>query len=95
MEDGTASVFGLVSGVALSANNGQVVLLAGATGAAAVSMMAGSYLDAATQQDQARARWLGTPRRSGRRKTPRSRSESPGGWRQRAPQPIKWPRFAA
>jgi len=57
MEDGTVSVFGLVSGVALSANNGQVVLLAGATGAAAaaVSMMAGSYLDAATQQDQARA----------------------------------------
>lgn len=42
MEDGTASVFGLVSGVALSANNGQVALLAGATGAA-------------TQQDQARA----------------------------------------
>jgi VIT1/CCC1 family predicted Fe2+/Mn2+ transporter len=42
MEDGTASVFGLVSGVALSASNGQVVLLAGATGAA-------------TQQDQARA----------------------------------------
>ena len=57
MEDGTVSVFGLVSGVALSANNGQVVLLAGATGAAAaaVSMMAGSYLDAATQRDQARA----------------------------------------
>ena len=57
MEDGTVSVFGLVSGVALSANNGQAVLLAGATGAAAaaVSMMAGSYLDAATQQDQARA----------------------------------------
>ena len=57
MEDGTVSVFGLVFGVALSANNSQVVLLAGATGAAAaaVSMMAGSYLDAATQQDQARA----------------------------------------
>ena len=51
------SVFGLVFGVALSANNSQVVLLACATGAAAaaVSMMAGSYLDAATQQDQARA----------------------------------------
>ena len=30
MEDGTVSVFGLVFGVALSANNGQVVLLAGA-----------------------------------------------------------------
>ena len=29
MEDGTVSVFGLVSGVALSANNGQAVLLAG------------------------------------------------------------------
>ena len=66
MEDGTVSVFGLVSGVALSANNGQVVLLAGATGAAAaaVSMMAGSYLDAATQQDQARtlARQTGAQR---------------------------------
>jgi VIT1/CCC1 family predicted Fe2+/Mn2+ transporter len=39
-----------------------VVLLAGATGAAAaaVSMMAGSYLDAATQQDQARALALRT-----------------------------------
>ncbi len=56
MEDGTVSVFGLVFGVALSANNGQVVLLAGATGAAAaaVSMMAGSYLDAATERDEAR-----------------------------------------
>ena len=32
MEDGTVSVFGRVSGVALSANSGQVVLLAGATG---------------------------------------------------------------
>ena len=65
MEDGTVSVFGLVFGVALSANNGQVVLLAGATGAAAaaVSMMAGSYLDAATQQDQARALALRTKAR--------------------------------
>ena len=62
MEDGTVSVFGLVFGVALSTNNSQVVLLAGATGAAAaaVSMMAGSYLDAATQQDQARALALRT-----------------------------------
>jgi VIT1/CCC1 family predicted Fe2+/Mn2+ transporter len=45
MEDGTVSIFGLVSGVAASATNSQTVLLAGATGAvsAAVSMMAGTY----------------------------------------------------
>jgi hypothetical protein len=47
MEDGTVSIFGLVFGVALSAPDSRTVLLAGATGAAAaaVSMMAGSYLD--------------------------------------------------
>ena len=33
MEDGTVSIFGLVFGVAASATNSQVVLLAGATGA--------------------------------------------------------------
>jgi VIT1/CCC1 family predicted Fe2+/Mn2+ transporter len=57
MEDGTVSIFGLVLGVAASANNSQIVLLAGATGAisAAVSMMAGTYLDVSTERDQALA----------------------------------------
>lgn len=58
MEDGTVSIFGLVFGVAASASNSQAVLLAGATGAAAaaVSMMAGTYLDVETARAQARAR---------------------------------------
>src|SRR5579862_6795766 len=57
MEDGTVSIFGLVFGVAASATSSQVVLLAGATGAisAAVSMMAGTYLDVSTERDQAQA----------------------------------------
>ena len=57
MEDGTVSIFGLVLGVAASATNSQIVLLAGATGAisAAVSMMAGAYLDVSTERDQAQA----------------------------------------
>ncbi len=57
MEDGTVSIFGLVFGVAASASNSQTVLLAGATGAisAAVSMMAGTYLDVSTERDQAQA----------------------------------------
>jgi VIT1/CCC1 family predicted Fe2+/Mn2+ transporter len=57
MEDGTVSIFGLVFGVAASASNSQAVLLAGATGAAAaaVSMMAGTYLDVETARGQARA----------------------------------------
>lgn len=56
MEDGTVSIFGLVFGVAASASNSQAVLLAGATGAAAaaVSMMAGTYLDVETARGQAR-----------------------------------------
>lgn len=60
MEDGTVSIFGLVFGVALSSPDSHAALLAGATGAAAaaVSMMAGSYLDAESQRDLARA---GTP----------------------------------
>jgi VIT1/CCC1 family predicted Fe2+/Mn2+ transporter len=47
MEDGTVSIFGLVFGLANTATNSHAVLLAGATGAAAaaVSMMAGTYLD--------------------------------------------------
>ena len=57
MEDGTVSIFGLVFGVAASATNSQTVLLAGATGAisAAVSMMAGTYLDVSTERDKAQA----------------------------------------
>ncbi len=58
MEDGTVSIFGLVFGVAASATNSRVVLLAGATGAAAaaIAMMAGTYLDAASTRGQAKAR---------------------------------------
>jgi len=54
MEDGTVSIFGLVFGVAASAPDSNAVLLAGATGAAAaaVSMMAGAYLDAESANDQ-------------------------------------------
>lgn len=56
MEDGTVSIFGLVFGVAASTSDSRVVLVAGFTGAAAaVSMMAGAYLDAETARDQARA----------------------------------------
>jgi VIT1/CCC1 family predicted Fe2+/Mn2+ transporter len=58
MEDGTVSIFGLVFGMALSAPDSKTVLLAGATGAAAaaVSMMAGTYLDAESERDAALAR---------------------------------------
>ncbi len=57
MEDGTVSIFGLVFGVAASSTSSSAVLLAGATGAiaAAVSMMAGTYLDASTAHDQTQA----------------------------------------
>jgi vacuolar iron transporter family protein len=57
MEDGTVSIFGVVFGIALSTPDSHAVLLAGATGAAAAaaSMMAGSYLDAESQRDAARA----------------------------------------
>jgi vacuolar iron transporter family protein len=56
MEDGTVSIFGLVFGVAVSTDQSSVVLLAGGTGAiaAAVSMMAGAYLEAASERDRAR-----------------------------------------
>jgi VIT family len=59
MEDGTVSIFGLVFGVAFSAPNSHAVLLAGGTGAvaAAVSMMAGTFLDVESTNDQAAA-WL-------------------------------------
>lgn len=56
MEDGTVSIFGLVFGVAISTDDPHTVLIAGATGAAAaaVSMMAGSYLDAESVRDARR-----------------------------------------
>ena len=57
MEDGTVSIFGLVFGVAASSTSSAPVLLAGATGAvaAAVSMMAGAFLDVQTSRGIARA----------------------------------------
>jgi vacuolar iron transporter family protein len=58
MEDGTVSIFGLVFGVAATTSDQSTVLIAGASGAvaAAVSMMAGTYLDVETSADQARLR---------------------------------------
>jgi len=57
MEDGTVSIFGLVFGVAATTNQSSTVLIAGASGAvaAAVSMMAGAYLDAETSKDEAQS----------------------------------------
>ena len=57
MEDGTVSIFGLVFGVAATTTNSVAVLVAGASGAAAaaVSMMAGAYLDAETSRDAVQA----------------------------------------
>ncbi len=56
MEDGTVSIFGLVLGVAATTNDNATVLIAGASGAcaAAVSMMAGAYLEVETDLDEAR-----------------------------------------
>ncbi|MCP9850376.1 VIT1/CCC1 transporter family protein [Cyanobium sp. Morenito 9A2] len=56
MEDGTVSIFGLVAGVALTASSGKSVLIAGASGtvAAAVSMLAGVFLDLPSEQDKER-----------------------------------------
>lgn len=57
MEDGTVSVFGLVFGMALSVTEHDVLLAGIAGGAAgAISMMAGAYLDAKSEQ-QAQSRW--------------------------------------
>ena len=58
MEDGTVSIFGLVFGVAATTSDAKTVLIAGASGAvaAAVSMMAGAYLDAETTRDELAAR---------------------------------------
>jgi VIT1/CCC1 family predicted Fe2+/Mn2+ transporter len=75
MEDGTVSIFGLVFGVAVGAPDSHAVLLAGATGAisAAVSMMAGTFLDVETANDQTasriaedRARYAADPREADR-----------------------------
>ena len=54
MEDGTVSIFGLIFGVAATTTNAKTVLIAGASGAvaAAVSMMAGAYLDVETTRDR-------------------------------------------
>jgi vacuolar iron transporter family protein len=54
MEDGTVSIFGLVLGVAATTTDSVEVLIAGASGAAAaaVSMMAGAYLEAETRRDE-------------------------------------------
>jgi vacuolar iron transporter family protein len=57
MEDGTVSIFGLIFGVAATTTNAKTVLIAGASGAAAaaVSMMAGVYLDVETTRDETSA----------------------------------------
>jgi vacuolar iron transporter family protein len=54
MEDGTVSIFGLIFGVAATTSDPKTVLIAGASGAvaAAVSMMAGAYLDVETTRDE-------------------------------------------
>lgn len=53
MEDGTVSIFGLVAGLSAAGQDARVVLIAGATGAAAsaASMAAGAYLDAVASHD--------------------------------------------
>jgi VIT1/CCC1 family predicted Fe2+/Mn2+ transporter len=57
MEDGTVSIFGLIFGVAATTTDTKTVLIAGASGAAAaaVSMMAGAYLDVETTRDEIKA----------------------------------------
>jgi VIT1/CCC1 family predicted Fe2+/Mn2+ transporter len=57
MEDGTVSIFGLVFGVAAGSSSSRTVLLAGATGAvaAAVSMMAGVFLDVESERGKAQS----------------------------------------
>ena len=58
MEDGTVSIFGLIFGVAATTSNAGTVLIAGASGAvaAAVSMMAGVFLDVETTRDEAQSK---------------------------------------
>ena len=72
MEDGAVSIAGLVFGVAASTSDTHVVLLAGATGAAAgaVSMMAGTYLDVVSVRDRSAALRGEARRRIGRDSAP-------------------------
>ncbi len=58
MEDGTVSIFGLIFGVAATTTNARTVLIAGASGAvaAAVSMMAGVFLDVETTRDETKTK---------------------------------------
>ncbi len=58
MEDGTVSIFGLIFGVAATTTNAGAVLIAGASGAvaAAVSMMAGVFLDVETTRDEVKTK---------------------------------------
>ncbi len=58
MEDGTVSIFGLIFGVAATTSNAGTVLIAGASGAvaAAVSMMAGVFLEVETTRDEVKAK---------------------------------------
>ena len=58
MEDGTVSIFGLIFGVAATTTDARTVLIAGASGAvaAAVSMMAGVFLDVETTRDESKTK---------------------------------------
>jgi vacuolar iron transporter family protein len=58
MEDGTVSIFGLIFGVAATTSSTAAVVIAGASGAvaAAVSMMAGVFLDVETTRDEMAAK---------------------------------------
>jgi VIT1/CCC1 family predicted Fe2+/Mn2+ transporter len=58
MEDGTVSIFGLIFGVAATTTDARTVLIAGASGAvaAAVSMMAGVFLDVETTRDEGKTK---------------------------------------
>jgi len=77
MEDGTVSIFGLVFGVAATAPDATTVLLAGATGAAAaaVSMMAGTFLDVESARDEARAKLADASQRISRDRAAEARVE--------------------
>ena len=72
MEDGTVSIFGLIFGVAATTTDPKTVLIAGASGAAAaaVSMMAGTYLDVETHAMRPRQSGRCTPRRTPSRRCP-------------------------
>lgn len=72
MEDGAVSVAGLVFGVSASTNDASIVVLAGATGAAAgaVSMMAGRYLDVQSVGHRAEALLASNQARIAKNPTP-------------------------